>query len=324
MDLNNYTPYPALLSRFVVDSERDLMGSTLAARVTYDLVGTELVPSKKQSWAIAPQPWESPYGLMEADDAFYKGATDIFLFGSARALGKRPVSAMKVAIQVGSFQRQVVVWGDRVWVPGPTKKTLVASAPRRFVEMPLTLDRAYGGSAEWDGLKVPFADNPAGKGFYVELDQAEGHALPNIEDPRHPIQRWDDRPSPVGLTACPMCHSGRIKNGTEFDKEGVLVKLDALFFNAAFPEMLAKDVQPGSPVRIDGVLHEGPLQFSIPAIPVVFKLTLDSTPIWGRPVIDQIGIEPDLHRVFITYRYPFRYILFQRQQRTAELHLTEG
>jgi hypothetical protein len=324
MDLNNYTPYPALLSRFVVDPERDLMGSALVARVTYDVVGNGLVPSKEQTWKVSPQPWECPYGAMEADDAFYKGATDIFLFGRARSPGKRPVSAMNVVIQVGAFRRQIIVLGDRVWLAGRTKNTLVAGPPQRFFEMPLTLDRAFGGAAEWDGLKVPFADNPSGKGFYLELEQAEGHQLPNLEDPQHLVQRWDERPSPVGLAVCPMCHSGRIKNGTEFDEEGILVKLDARFFNAAFPEMLAYDVKPGVPVRIDGVLHEGSLQFSVPAIPVVFKLTLDSTPILGRPAIDQIGIEADLRRVFVTYRYPFRYVLFPRQRRTAELLLAGG
>jgi hypothetical protein len=39
-----------------------------------------------------------------------------------------------------------------------------------------------------------------------------------------------------------------------------------------------------------------------------------------RPLaIDQIGIEPEKNRVFITYRFPFRYTLQPREPRSCVL-----
>jgi hypothetical protein len=317
MQLDNQTPYSALLSRFCAST--DVMGSTLVVRVTYDLAGSRLTPSAEQSWKVSPTPWECPYGPMEADDAFYKGGTDVFLFGHARAPGGRPVPSMDVTVRVGAFERALTVFGDRTWTRTPGRQDLAPSRPVPFVEMPLSLERAYGGMAEWDGLAVPFLDNPAGKGFYLEAEQAVNHALPNLEDPRSPIRRWNDQPSPVGLGACPLAHSGRFRAGTTFDDEGVLTRLDGRFFNAAFPEMVAPPVEPGTEVMVEGVHHEGPLHFRMPPVPVALRLAFDGTSIVRQPVIDQIGIEADRARVFVTYRHPFRYVLHRWQRREAAL-----
>jgi hypothetical protein len=317
MELQNFTPFPALLSRFCASS--DVMASSLVVRVTYDLVGGRLMPSPEQPWKVSPAPWQCVYGPMEADDAFYKGGTDVFLFGRARTPGARPMTSMNVAIRVGALKREITVFGERKWVAQGAGEALVPSRPQPFVEMPLGLDRSYGGTAGWDGLAVPFTDNVEGKGFFLEVEQAVGQPLPNLEDPRFLIRRWNDQPPPVGVTACPMAHSGRLRAGTEFDEEGVLRRLDPLFFNAAFPEMIAPQVEPGAEVTVDGVLHEGQLRFVLPQVPVSFRLTFDGTVIQRQPTIDQIGIESEHKRVFVTYRYPFRYVLFARQQREAAL-----
>lgn len=317
MQLQNHTPFPALLSRFCASS--DVMGSSLVVRVTYDVRASRLTPSAEQSWKVSPTPWRCEYGPMEADDAFYKGGTDLFLFGRARTPEARPATSMNLVVRVGTFQREVMVFGDRKWVARGAGQPLVPSRPQPFVEMPLGLERSYGGAASWDGLVVPFPDNVEGKGFFLEVEQAVGQPLPNLEDPRALIHRWNDQPPPVGLIACPLAHSGRIRAGTEFDREGVLVRLDPRYFNAAFPEMIASEVQPGAEVTVDGVSHEGSLRFVLPEVPVSFRLTLDGTVIERRPTIDQIGIEAEHARVFVTYRYPFRYVLFARQQREAAL-----
>lgn len=315
MDLVNYTPFPALLTRF--GASADTMGSALVVRVTHDLVNGRLVPSQEQRWIVSPKPWTCAHGPMEADDAFYKGGTDIFLFAHARSVERRPTPRMSVVVEVGSFRREVLVFGERAWMPGMRQPT--PSAPRPFVELPLVLANAYGGTAEWDGLQVPFADNPAGKGFILEEDQAAGTRLPNIEDPGRLITRWDDRPAPVGLGLCPQAFSGRLLAGVTFGKDGGMKEIHPRLFNAAFPEMVASNVQPGTLVRLSGVSHDGPVRFTLPATPVVFRLSIDGTVLERTPAIDQIGIEADEKRVFITYRHPFRYVLYQGQKRQAEL-----
>jgi hypothetical protein len=95
-------------------------------------------------------------------------------------------------------------------------------------------------------------------------------------------------------------------------------------FNAAFPEMVAPIIRPGDPVRLTGVSHDGPVVFEVPSVPVVFRLSLDRTVLERSPTIDQIGIEVDKRRVFVSYRYPFRYVLYEGQQRQSELLMAQG
>jgi hypothetical protein len=320
MDLFNHTRFPSILTRF--GASIDTMGSALVVRATYDIVQGRLVPSDEQSWAVSPKPWQCEYGPMEADDAFHKAGTDLFVFGRACSPGGRPTTQMKVSIEVGAFRRDVTVFGDRAWLPGG--KQPKASAPRPFVEMPLTMSNAYGGSSEWDGLKVPFADNQLGKGFVLEVEQAPGVRLPNIEDPQKCIVRWDDRPAPVGLGICPPTFSGRLAAGITFGDNGAMKRIHPRLFNAAYPEMIAADVGPGTLVRLSGVSPNGVVAFSLPATPVVFRLTMDRTVMERVPTIDQVGIEVDKKRVFITYRHPFRYALYEGQQRRADLLAAHG
>ena len=40
--------------------------------------------------------------------------------------------------------------------------------------------------------------------------------------------------------------------------------------------------------------------------------------------VDQIGIEPDENRVFLAWRYPFRYKLIPLQKRACILHAEDG
>lgn len=87
LDLINHTPFPALLTRF--GASIDTMASSLVARVTYDIRDGRLLPSVEQSWTVSPKPWECQYEPMESDEAFYKGGTDVFVFGSFPASSPR-------------------------------------------------------------------------------------------------------------------------------------------------------------------------------------------------------------------------------------------
>ena len=320
MDLHNHTPYPALLARFGADD--DVMGAALVVRVTYDIAGGRLFPSAEQAWPVSPAPWECEYGPMEPDSAFYKGGVDLFVFGSACAPYRRAVTHMGVLFEVGRFRRELAIFGNRAWLPRGT--TVVMSAPQPFVTMPLTMENAYGGAGKWDGLEVSCPDNPKGKGFNLDLMQAVGKQLPNIEDPQSLIRRWDDRPTPVGVRVCPMAFSTRLQRGAEFTDKGALKKLNGRLFNCAFPEMVVEDVRPGDPVRLSGVTPDTPVSFVIPEPPVTFRASYDAVTKEAVPGYDQIGVEVEKNRVFITYRYSFRYVLYRRQKRKAELVMRQG
>jgi hypothetical protein len=190
--------------------------------------------------------------------------------------------------------------------------------------MPLTIQNAYGGKVHWDGLEIPFPENPEGKGFCFEEKDAVDLPLPNLEDPSRMIKTWEDRPAPVGVGLCPPFFGPRMRDSVVFSKEGALTKLRPTLFNAAFPAMVAPSVEPEDTLAIEGVSADGPLLVKIPPLPLKMRLTMGET-VAERPLrIDQVGIQVDKGKAFITYRYPFRYMMNPRQLRACELLAVEG
>lgn len=321
MKLDNTTPYPAHLFRGVIDKER--LFASMAVRVTYDLVGERLQPAEEQAWPVSPGPWEGPYGPMPGDELFFRGGVDVLIFGAARAPGGRPAPRVDVEARVGpTWRSRIVVYGDRVWRRGPVG--LVPGAPEPFREVPLTLAYAYGGSDLWDGLEVGFPDNPEGRGFYLEEDSALGGRLPNLEDPAALIRAWDDRPEPVGARPCAINFGPRVRRGVVFDEQRpILREIRSVFYNDAFPQMIAPAARPGDRVSIAGVREDGPLVFSLPDNPLRVRVQIGDDGGERTPAIDQIAVEPDRRRVFLSYRYPFRYILVPHQRRSCQLVLAD-
>lgn len=317
MELLNDTRFPAGIFRTVIDEER--IAASVLARVTYDWVDGLLTPSTEQAWGVSAPPWESPYGAMDSDEVFYKGGVDLFIFGQAYAPAEQETTQVEVTLEVGPFQRRAIVFGDRVWER--RDNSLVPSAPKPFKTIPLTMAHSFGGKDQWDGLDVPFMDNPDGKGFYLEEESALGHALPNIENAEALISRWDDRPEPVGFTTCPIHCMLRVRNGIELDEDGQLRKLRPVLFNAAYPRMIVEQLSPGDTVRLGGLTAFGPFAFRIPQTELYTRLQFDNEKIERPLAIDQVGIEVEKQRVFVAYRYPFRYIIYPLQKRSCELFI---
>lgn len=316
MELVNRTRYPAGLARMVTGRDDRIAASALV-RVTYSLRDGELSPREEQPWIVSNVPWDGPQGLMAGDDVFYKGGVDVHLFGRAVTPDGRPAPDTDVEIRVGPhFQRTVRVSGPRVW----HRKFghLVPTAPRPFTEMPLTLRYAYGGKDRWDGLEIPCAENPEGMGFFVTEENAVDRPLPCIEDPSALIQKWDDRPEPAGLGICPPTSPLHAKRGLTVSPDG-RARVDALFFNAAFPQMVASRAAPGDLVRIAGVSERGPVRFAMPRHSFVLRLRFGSESHELPLIVDQVGIEIDMHRIFIAYRAPYRYTVHGLQDRGCEL-----
>lgn len=317
MDLENKTRYPAHIFRGCVDTERIV--ASLVVRKTFDLVGNELRPAKEQVWKVSGGPWDSPIGPMAGDELFYRGGVDVFVFGSARAPKNKPVPRMEVCVEVGeNFRHAIAIIGDRTWQKKEDR--LVATEPKPFTAVKLELANAFGGKDEWDELPMPFPDNPAGKGYFVSEENAVGKPLPNIENPKALIQKWDDRPDPVGVGPTPLGFGPRLKRSLELDEEsGAIKKLHPTYFNAAFPDMVAPKLKPGVRVRVSGVTADIPIEFAVPASGTRIRMTYGEQATDIDPPIDQIGIEVDACRVFVTYRYPFRYKIIALQKRTCEL-----
>ncbi len=315
MELINHTRYPAGITRMVYAEDR--IAAAVLVRVSYRLCDGALMPSEEQPWIVSNEPWASPQGAMAGDSAFYRGGVDIFLFGSAVPAGGRPTTDLMVQLCIGTrFQRRVRVFGPRVWRRRLGR--LLPTDPQAFTSLPLTLDHAFGGKDSWDGLETPYPENPDGTGFYLVEGGAVDRPLPQIEDPEHLITRWDDRPAPAGLRPCPPSSPVRAKNGTVVRADGRL-KIRPHFFNDAFPEMIADRVDPGDVVEVAGVSSSGLLRLALPCHPLRVRLRFGTERHSFPLAIDQVGLEVSEQRVFVSYRYPFRYVIHELQRRSCEL-----
>lgn len=295
----------------------DRIAASVLVRVTYRLRDGALVPDDSQPWLVSNAPWDGPQGPMASDLVFYKGGVDIFLFASAVPPDGAPATSVPVEISVGTaFKCRVLAFGPRVWQRRLGR--LMPSAPAAFTSLPLALEHAFGGQDDWDGLAIPYPDNPEGTGFYLTERSAIDRPLPRIEDASQLIAHWDDRPAPVGMRPCSPGSPLRGKHGTVIQPDGRL-KIRPHFFNDAFPAMIAPHAQPGDPVTIVGVSAAGPVCFRLPHHPVRVHLRFGSEAYSTHPVIDQVGIEIAEQRVFVAYRYAFRYVIHELQHRSCEL-----
>lgn len=313
MEFDNKTPYPAHFYRTAIRD--DTFAASVLVRVTFDVGPRGIVPGDEQPWIPSRAPWKSPQGEMESDDVYYRGGCDVFLFGSARPPDGKAARELDVRVTVGDLSRSVRVFGDRVWAG--EIGNLKPSEPAPFEAISLTLPFAFGGKALWDELEVPHPDNPAGRGFYLDEEEARGGPLPNIEEPGHLITQWTDRPEPVGLGICPMRFGPRLRRGTTFDATGSLSKLHPSLFNAAFPGMIAARIEPGMRVTVTGVRAGGPLELTVPTLELVARLRLGNDVHDELLEIDQLGLEVDEGRLFVSYRYAFRYVMTPGRSRSC-------
>jgi hypothetical protein len=187
-----------------------------------------------------------------------------------------------VELRVGSVVRRLRVCGDRRWSVGAAGQ-LVPGVARPFEGIRLGFDRAFGGAYDVapgidpktklpdPGGPVRFQLNPIGVGFYRDARHAEGRPLPNIEDHDEPIRRWDDRPTPAGVSPCPDHHALRLLGCDSGASDADFARLQ----HHAPPSLIFGDLAAGTELAVLGV-GSGPLFFTLPAMPAVVA-TLPST-----------------------------------------------
>ncbi len=125
------------------------------------------------------------------DMAMPKPKGEVLVWGRCFAPESKPRPASQVTFQLGPIKKTLYVFGNRYW-----KKSgmgMVISDPEPFVEMPVTYERAFGGTG--------FDRNPAGRGInpVIITSGKEAIPLPNIENPKHLIGSPKDRPEPAGF-----------------------------------------------------------------------------------------------------------------------------
>lgn len=310
LQLKNTTPLSAALAVYPDPKGVDTLYAVVKATF---LLGPQL--------ALAPQPIAptvadeyhgdpSSSSLKHASDMLpCKPTTDVIVIGHAHPPGGRPAGQTAVRVTVAERQKTALVLGNRTW-----KRGGAPSSPEPFEKMPLTYERAYGGShrAGPQGPLVAEEQNPVGCGFLGRrsADDMVGAPVPNIEDPKQPLSRCGDTPPPVGFgPVAPGWGSRRRYAGTygaawQRTRAPYLPSdFDPRFFNVAPPDFIFdRYLQGGEPVQLLGFSPAGPFEFALPKPSVTVRFKMAGTLHTPPAQLDTVAILTDVAAVTMTWR----------------------
>jgi hypothetical protein len=308
LQLRNQTGLAAEV--FAVPDARGVETLFTVVKGTFDLRRLDArgtpAPAERQ---VAVGPADEHHGDPEtgsirapSDFSLGKPGTDVLLVGTAYAPGGRPVGRMDVSLAAGPLRKTVRVFGDRAW------ERSAPTPPLPFERMPLVWERAFGGA---DGDRVE-ERNPVGRGF-VAPDAAappDGHPLPNLEDPAHPLLSWREAPPPAAFApVAPHWLPRRAWAGTYDDAWRATRApylpddFDPRFFQAA-PDGLAAPggLSGGERVEAAGVTPGAPLRFVLPRLDVRVQFRLDDGTQAPPVRLETVLMEPDELRVILVWQ----------------------
>lgn len=332
LQLSNPTPFKCSLA--ILPDENGIDCAYAVMKATFAVENNRVsVAAEQQPVVPADQFRGDPAtsSLSYAGDlGLPKPATDILLRGHAYAPnGSAP--SCDVRVKVGTTEKQVRVFGNRVWDGGLFG--LRMSDPEPFLKMPLTYELAFGGR-DADPEKPDAVEyeprNPVGRGLVPKASRAprKGIALPNLEDPKQLIAGPKDRPAP----ACfgPVCghweprksFAGTYDEAWQKTRAPYLPKdFQPRFLQAAPADLIAPGyLNGGEPVEVSGATPSGDWRFALPTVALQFTFAFDGAKHPCTPKLDTLWLEPDDRRLVLLWRG--RFAVDKKVHRLEELRVT--
>lgn len=248
----------------------------------------------------------------ECDFAPFKPEVDVLFNGHAYAPEGRPTQQCHVRLQVGSLTKTLQISGSRYWTQGLVR--LTPSEPKPFTCVPLTYERAFGGTdhshkdATHHGTDLR---NPIGTGFRQNPSTAAalGSFLPQVEYPRDLHTRWNEPIQPAGLGVIGRSWQPRLRYAGTFDERWrnerapfLPEDFNPLHFQSAPADQRLKTVHGGEAVQCINLSKVGFLHFVLPRVEVPVTFVLDNRQENKPPMLDTLLIEPDEQRLVLTWR----------------------
>jgi hypothetical protein len=320
MDVIHYTPFVATLTDFLDKDGSSCRLAILKATFQIGGDGSLRVAPEQEPIYFADEFLGEP-GLSsvrnESDLAFFKPGTDIILIGTAYAPHGKPARSFQASLSVGGVSRTVSVFGDRTWsfnsVLGATM-----SDPKPFAEMPICWERAFGGVDTFaeDPKKHQWEErNPIGTGFRVtrSAEALDGMALPNFEDPKHLIRRWQDKPAPqgfgyIGRSWAPRAaYAGTYDEAWQKHRMPILPEdFDYRFFQGAPPGLIHTPPLTGrEPVTAVNLSTRGDEHFRIPSLRVRFEGTARKQRFQALGTLDTLVLLLDECKIVMVWRHRY-------------------
>jgi hypothetical protein len=308
LQLDNRTAFQALLSVMPNTDAIDTLFVVLKA--TLHLKPRLTLAPEQVPITLADEYYADPTDsslLLVSDVHIGKPGTDVLLLGHAWAREGRTAPEVSVRLSVAERSKTIRVQGDRTW-----RTDGMPSSPQPFEAMPLVWERAFGGIHRLEDRVLAEERNPIGAGFAGRRSREElvGQPLPNLEDPRTPLERQGQNPTPVCFApTAPHWLPRRSFAGT-YDQNWqrkrapyLPADFDPRFFQCAAPEMIFdRFLQGDEPIEIHGATPDGPLAFNIPAAHLQAQVRVAGT-LEHPPVnLETVLIEPDQNRLCLTWR----------------------
>lgn len=303
---------------------RDLIMAIVVCKATFHVAENGAVSLAGVQSNLVEEDQDSPLGLIPSDIVPVKERCDLCVYGHARPDNAEVLtSSVQVDLRIGSFERTLLVHGDRWWQRGP--HGLEASSPVPFSSMPVSYAHAFGGTTKGPlGHQLVWNDNPLGKGFIEDEACAAGQPLPNIEEMDQLVQATTDRPLAAGLTAVPRQFALRGARGIDVDVDEQTTSFTPLAFNHAHPRMFLDSYPAGAQLRLAGMIHGAVLSFVLPALDLELRIDLGGQVHGLRLIPDTLTLFPDQRAFEVVARRAFVYQFLPERLRTVTLQRSHG
>jgi hypothetical protein len=248
--------------------------------------------------------------LRETDFAHRKLMCDVLLNGSAHAPGRRPSERVTVGLRVGAMTKMFDVVGDRVWWRGALG--IAPLPPRAFVIMPISFDKAFGGTepdSSNRGVRT-YERNPIGKGFGTGREDVGGKPLPNTEELNRPVTDPTGEYVPMSFGPIGRNWWPRRRHAGTYDSKWLETRapfwppdFSYRYFQSAPDDQQIPFPSGGEPVVLQNLTPDGLRTFTLPRItlPVLFVPRRGPDKL-AEAVIDTLLLEPDFNRFTLTWR----------------------
>jgi len=304
------------VGRFVTTDSHGRETMLLVVKATYDLssiqAGHPALAAEQDPLVLADRYHGEPGSSSIAyasDCAPFKPATDVALIAHAYP-ATRGATQVDVSLRVGPLNKTVRVYGDRFWQMGPPG--LKPSRPAPIQRVPMVWERAFGGADDSGGKPEWCAENPCGVSFCGRSSTKNFHTtpLPNLEDPRQPLQKpaADGRPVAFGFVAphwMPRAGFAGTYNDAWMQQRMPLLPLD---FDPRFHHTVPADqvlpgyLRGGEEVCVEGATGSGRLSFRVPAHRPMASVLIDDAEETPTLNGDTLIVDADRMRANVVWR----------------------
>lgn len=279
-----------------------------------DKRGELSLSEEQQPLVTADEHYGDPAGTSvryECDFALEKPRTDVIVVGKAVAPKGQLVRKLAVRLEVQGRCKDLLVHGERRWVKA--LGAVFPSDPARFLEIPVTFDRAWGGrddSRGPDRVAVE-ARNPVGVGYqpHRSSGQLVGLPVPNVEVPGRRISSPRERHDPAGFGCIGRAWQPRIALAGTYDERWreerapyLPADFDSRFHQCAPLDQQFPHFRGGELIRCINMSGREVVAYLIPKLEVPVMFRFRDADVRRTAVLDTVTLEPHLSRAMLVWR----------------------